>query len=321
MIMFVTTVTWERPPAMWPTTHRANSMSRRVTPPAFIREPASRKKGIASSTKLSLPLIIRWTTSSSGALSAIKRYPTATPAMDRATGTLSAIRQSSARKKPAMVMVPAGPAGVPAGARGVTRRHEEHAEREGGVHIHPGHIQGRTLGLAGDLQQAHPFESEEEQDRHGDHLTSDQDPAARAGWQERRHEIDGDVGPALGDDRRAQEGDPDEEHLRQLFGPGEGRVDDVPGEDLETRRDHEHHEEEGAHALFERARVAAKPPGHGRFRAAPRPAGIPEPSLHTPDLLVVTAPLGLELLRHVRHGLAEGLHVHAGDRDAALFEA
>src|SRR6185312_7109994 len=60
---------------------------RLVMPALFIRLPAKMKNGTASSGKLSMPLIIRWTTANGGVLPVSRMYTSAEPAMAIATGT------------------------------------------------------------------------------------------------------------------------------------------------------------------------------------------------------------------------------------------
>ena len=53
------TLTWPRPPGMWPTSMLQKSKIRVATPPAFMIVPASMKNGIASILNESPPAIIR----------------------------------------------------------------------------------------------------------------------------------------------------------------------------------------------------------------------------------------------------------------------
>jgi hypothetical protein len=59
MMTAATMATMPRPPRMWPTQAMANSTMRRDRPPAFMISPASRKKGMAKSVKVSAPVIMR----------------------------------------------------------------------------------------------------------------------------------------------------------------------------------------------------------------------------------------------------------------------
>src|SRR5215470_14418409 len=61
-------------------------------PALFIRLPAMMKNGTARSGKLSMPLIIRWTTTNGGRSPVSRIYTSADPAMAIATGTPEAIR-------------------------------------------------------------------------------------------------------------------------------------------------------------------------------------------------------------------------------------
>jgi len=62
MMMAAITVTMPRPPRMCPTQASDMSTIRRDMPPTVISSPASMKKGIASSGKLSAPTIMFWAT-------------------------------------------------------------------------------------------------------------------------------------------------------------------------------------------------------------------------------------------------------------------
>src|SRR6266480_4561871 len=64
---------------------------RLVMPAWFIRLPAMMKNGTASSGKLSMPLIIRWTTTNGGRSPVSRMYTRAEPAMAMATGTPAAM--------------------------------------------------------------------------------------------------------------------------------------------------------------------------------------------------------------------------------------
>ena len=55
-IMPTTTVTWAKPPLMWPTSVMASLIKRWVMPPSFMILPERIKNGIARRTKLSTPL-------------------------------------------------------------------------------------------------------------------------------------------------------------------------------------------------------------------------------------------------------------------------
>ncbi len=70
---------------------------RLVMPAWFIRLPAMMKNGTASSGKLSMPLIIRWTTTNGGRLPVSRIYTSAEPAMAMATGAPAAM---NARNEP-----------------------------------------------------------------------------------------------------------------------------------------------------------------------------------------------------------------------------
>jgi hypothetical protein len=59
-IMLATMLTTARPPRTRPTTIWANSTICWVRLAAFMRLPARMKNGIVSSTKLSIPAIMRW---------------------------------------------------------------------------------------------------------------------------------------------------------------------------------------------------------------------------------------------------------------------
>ncbi len=61
-----TTLTCPRPPLSQPTSDSAKLKMRFVMPALFIRLPARMKKGTASSGKLSMPPIMRWTTTKGG---------------------------------------------------------------------------------------------------------------------------------------------------------------------------------------------------------------------------------------------------------------
>ncbi|MNI39871.1 hypothetical protein D3C73_940640 [compost metagenome] len=60
MMTAATIATMPRPPRICPTSAMANSMMRRDRPPEFISSPARMKKGIASSVKVSAPMIMFW---------------------------------------------------------------------------------------------------------------------------------------------------------------------------------------------------------------------------------------------------------------------
>src|SRR6476660_6485886 len=64
---------------------------RLVMPALFIRLPAKMKNGTASSGKLSMPLIIRCTTTNDGMFPVSRTYTSADPAIAIATGTPVAI--------------------------------------------------------------------------------------------------------------------------------------------------------------------------------------------------------------------------------------
>ena len=65
-MMLAPTFTWPSPPCIQPTRARANAKIFVVMPAVFIRWPARMKKGMASSGKLSMPLIMLWTRTTSG---------------------------------------------------------------------------------------------------------------------------------------------------------------------------------------------------------------------------------------------------------------
>lgn len=87
-IMLAATLTCARPPRMGLNKALANANMRSVTPPAFIRLPASTKNGTASRVKRSMPSIIRRGMTLSG-ISAISRATIVAMPMEMLTGTRS----------------------------------------------------------------------------------------------------------------------------------------------------------------------------------------------------------------------------------------
>ena len=93
------TLTCARPPRMWPTSAIANSKIREAMPPEFSRLPASTNSGMASSGKLSMPDVMRCTTSDIGTGEKNSSQPSAAAISAKATGTSMAISPNSSRNR------------------------------------------------------------------------------------------------------------------------------------------------------------------------------------------------------------------------------
>ena len=115
--MLATTVTYPRPPRTWPHMALATRMIRSEIPPVFMISPASRKKGIAISGKLSIPRKMFWMMSAGDQTPIVIDSTSAVRNRAKAMGTVSRMNPKSEARNKLRTVMPPPPLSAPAGRR------------------------------------------------------------------------------------------------------------------------------------------------------------------------------------------------------------